>query len=88
MRKRFTEPMIRRIELNLNENIANSAGGMVEYRVQLKNINCIVFDSGYTWLQAMTGEAPEACLSNCVKEVSGLSKMAGVYVSRNELFGY
>ena len=88
MKKVFTEPKLRRIELNINENIANSDPGQVVYVLQETMTElCFIQDTKYSYLDVWMHKVTEDQLINCATYVQ--SRMRGVtHVTRQELLGY
>ena len=87
MKRVFIEPMVRRIEININENIANSNPGQVIYALQESMTEfCFIQDTKFNYLDVYLHKVTEDQLINCATYVQ--SKIRGVtYVTRQELFG-
>ena len=88
MKKVFVEPRIKRIELNLNENIANSSGREPAYIVW-SGQECHIYNTKFTLGDVDAGLVTPEQLGNCVIYVDGNAntKMTS-YVTRKQLFGY
>lgn len=92
MKKVFIEPKIKKIELNIKENIANSGGGSSgpAYLV-FSNSSCFIVDTGFTMKDVDAGKVTAGQLdsSKCVFYLNDNenTKMTG-YVTRKQLFGY
>lgn len=88
MKKAFIEPKLRRIELNINENIANSNQGKVTYTLQTEMTQmCLIEDTDFSYYDVWFNGVTEDKLISCAVYVQ--SRRQGVtYVTRQELFGY
>lgn len=87
MKKVFVEPRIKRIELNMNENIANS--GREPAYIVIAGQDCTIYNTGFTLQDVDEGRVTPSDLGNCVIYVddNAKTKMAH-YVTRKQLFGY
>ena len=89
MKKIFEEPQMRRIELNINENIANSSSGEVKYVFQTRMEQlCLVENTNFNVLHILQGTATDAELMACIEHSQTFSMRRGVtYVTKEEIFG-
>ena len=90
MKKTFVEPKIRRIELNMKENIASSDDREVVYVLQQKMTEmCFIQDTTFSYLDVWTNKVTEAQLANCATYLNTYSMNRDkTRVTRKELFGY
>lgn len=90
MKKVFIEPQIRRIELNMKENIANSEDKQIVYVLQAEMTQmCLIQDTNYNYLDVWTNKVQESELAGCATYISTYSiKRDKTRVTREELFGY
>ena len=87
MKKVFIEPQIKKIELNLKENIADSSILVDGFRVRHEDMyNCVIVDTGFTiWgIGGSTQERIEFCRG---RGMSG-SRSREVIVPEEEVMKY
>ena len=90
MKKVFVEPKIRRIELNMKENIANSEDKQMVYVLQSEMTQmCLIQDTKYNYLDVWMHRVEEAELASCATYINTYSMNRDkTRVTRKELFGY
>lgn len=71
MKKVFVEPEIKRIELNMKENIASSPGNRVDYSFTTGLFDCTVVTTGKKVFELNNTEA-EVCLVNPKAKIGGI----------------
>ena len=84
MKKVFVEPELKRIELNLGENIANSQQEpQMGYYFNISFLFCTVQDSGLTISEVKSENQIKNCLVSARAKIGG-----GTLVSREEIIPY
>lgn len=79
MKKVFVEPQIKRIELNMKENIASSVEQNMGYYFTYTLFNCTIVSTG-KMVGAVTPEEAIVCMMNPKTKIGG-----GTIVSENEV---
>ena len=82
MKKVFVEPQIKRIELNMKENIASSLVQNMGYYFTVTLFNCTIVSTG-KMVGAVTQEEAEVCIISPTAKIGG-----GTLVPENEVRPY
>lgn len=87
MKKVFVEPKIKRIELNMNENIANSqTTGQMGYYFNV-DLYCTIQDTTFTFADVYFQKVTDAQVANC-KINSRVKIGGGTIVPAEEILPY
>ena len=84
MKKKFVEPKIKRIELNLNENIANSSQLMASYHVLISDlISCTLHNTGEFMMNLMMAGRFDL-IETCKVYINPNARIFGALVPEDE----
>lgn len=83
MKKVFVEPKMKRIELNLKENIASSVQVSMGYYFLVTLFNCTIQNTGKKLSDGVTEAEAVACIINANAKIGG-----GIIVPQNEIRPY